>query len=82
VGFGTDILFILALGFLFVKPKQLPAILRQIARAKAQFESASKTSSYNWRRKLKSRVRPSAFTLPRNTRKSGRGDSDRITSKI
>jgi Sec-independent protein translocase protein TatA len=41
VGFGTDILFILALGFLFLGPKQLPAILRQIARAKAQFESAS-----------------------------------------
>ena len=41
MGFGTDILFILALGFLFVKAKQLPAILRQIARAKAQFESAS-----------------------------------------
>ena len=41
MGFGTDILFILALGFLFVQPKQLPAILRQLARAKAQFESAS-----------------------------------------
>jgi Sec-independent protein translocase protein TatA len=41
VGFGTDVLFILALGFLFVGPKRLPAILGHIARAKAQLESAS-----------------------------------------
>ena len=41
MGLGTDILFIFTLGFLFVGPKQLPTILRQIARAKAQFESVS-----------------------------------------
>ena len=41
MGFGTDVLFILALGFLFVGPKRLPAILGHIARAKAQLESAS-----------------------------------------
>ena len=41
MGFGTDVLFILALGFLLVGPKRLPAILGHIARAKAQLESAS-----------------------------------------
>ena len=41
MGFGTDALFILALGFLLVGPKRLPAILGHIARAKAQLESAS-----------------------------------------
>ena len=41
MGFGTDALFILALGFLLVGPKRLPAILGHIARAKAQLESTS-----------------------------------------
>ena len=43
MGFGTEILFIVMLGFLFVGPKRLPTILGQIARAKAQLESATRT---------------------------------------
>ena len=43
MGFGTEILFIVMLGFLFVGPKRLPTILGQIARAKAKLESAART---------------------------------------
>ena len=42
MGFGTELLFIVMLGFLFVGPKRLPTILGQIARAKAQLESAAR----------------------------------------
>ena len=43
MGFGTEILFIVMLGFLFVGPKRLPTILGHIARAKARLESATRT---------------------------------------
>jgi Sec-independent protein translocase protein TatA len=42
MGLGTEILFIVVLGFLFVGPKRLPTILGQIARAKAQLENATR----------------------------------------
>ena len=42
MGFGTEILFILVLGFLLLGPKRLPTILGQLARAKDQFEKASR----------------------------------------
>jgi Sec-independent protein translocase protein TatA len=42
VGFGTEILFILMLGLLILGPKQLHTLLEHVARAKAQFESASR----------------------------------------
>ena len=41
MGFGSEVLFILALVFLLLGPKQLPAILEHIARAKAQLKSAT-----------------------------------------
>jgi Sec-independent protein translocase protein TatA len=41
LGFGTEILFVLMLGLLVVGPKQMHALLRHVARAKAQFEKAS-----------------------------------------
>ncbi len=41
MGFGTEILFVLMLGLLVVGPKQMHALLRHVARAKAQFEKAS-----------------------------------------
>jgi Sec-independent protein translocase protein TatA len=41
VGFGTELLFIIALGLLVLGPKRLHTTLRHIARAKAQFEQAS-----------------------------------------
>jgi len=40
---GTEILFILMLGLLVLGPKQLHALLGHVARAKAQFEEASRS---------------------------------------
>ena len=42
VGIGTEVLFILLLGLLLLGPKQLPAILAHVARAKAQLEKATR----------------------------------------
>jgi Sec-independent protein translocase protein TatA len=42
VGLGTEILFILMLGLLVLGPKHLHALLGHLARAKAQFEEASR----------------------------------------
>jgi Sec-independent protein translocase protein TatA len=42
VGFGTEILFILMLALLVLGPKQLHTLLGHVARAKAQFENASR----------------------------------------
>ncbi len=42
MGLGTEILFILMLGLLLLGPKQLHALLGHVARAKAQFEEASR----------------------------------------
>jgi Sec-independent protein translocase protein TatA len=42
VGFGTEILFILTLGLLVLGPKHLHTLLGHVARAKAQFEEASR----------------------------------------
>jgi Sec-independent protein translocase protein TatA len=42
VGLGTEILFMLMLGLLVLGPKQLHALLGHVARAKAQFEEASR----------------------------------------
>jgi Sec-independent protein translocase protein TatA len=39
---GTEILFILLLGLLVLGPKQLHTLLGDVARAKAQFEQASR----------------------------------------
>jgi Sec-independent protein translocase protein TatA len=42
VGLGTEILLILVLGLLVLGPKQLHTLLGHVARAKAQFEEASR----------------------------------------
>ena len=42
MGLGTEILFVLMLGLLVLGPKQLHTLLGQVARAKAQFEEASR----------------------------------------
>jgi Sec-independent protein translocase protein TatA len=42
VGFGTEILFMLVLGLLVLGPKRLHTMLGHLARAKAQFEEASR----------------------------------------
>jgi sec-independent protein translocase protein TatA len=43
VGVGTEILFILMLGLLVLGPKQLHKLLGHVARAKSQFEEASRS---------------------------------------
>ena len=43
MGLGTEILFILMLGLLIFGPKQLHTLLRHVARAKAQFDEASRS---------------------------------------
>jgi Sec-independent protein translocase protein TatA len=40
VGFGTEILIVLLLGFLILGPKQMHAMLGHVARAKAELENA------------------------------------------
>lgn len=42
MGFGTEILFIAALGCLLFGPKRLPGILGGLARVKAQLETAAR----------------------------------------
>ena len=42
MGLGTEILFILMLGLLILGPKQMHTMLAHVARAKAQFEKASR----------------------------------------
>jgi Sec-independent protein translocase protein TatA len=42
VGLGTEILFMLLLGLVVLGPKQLHILLGHMARAKAQFEQASR----------------------------------------
>ena len=42
MGFGTEILFLLALGLLLLGPTRLHAMLRHVARAKAQWEEATR----------------------------------------
>ena len=42
MGFGTEVLFMLMLGLLVLGPKRLHTLLGHVARAKAQFEDASR----------------------------------------
>lgn len=41
MGFGTELVFVLVLGFLLLGPKKLPVIIRHIARVKAKLEHAT-----------------------------------------
>ena len=42
MGLGTEILFILVLGLLILGPRRLHTLVGHVARAKAQFEEASR----------------------------------------
>ena len=42
MGFGTELLFIVALGLVVVGPKRLRIVLAHVARAKAEFDKASR----------------------------------------
>jgi Sec-independent protein translocase protein TatA len=43
VGFGTEILLLLMLGLIVLGPKRLHTMLAHVARAKAEFEDASRS---------------------------------------
>jgi Sec-independent protein translocase protein TatA len=43
MGVGSEILFVLVLGLLFLGPRRLPAILGHVVRARTQFEKASRS---------------------------------------
>ena len=42
MGFGTELPFLLALGFVVLGPKRMQAMLGHVARAKAEFGKASR----------------------------------------
>ena len=42
MGFGSEMLFLMALGLVVLGPKRLHTLLGQLARAKAQFEEAAR----------------------------------------
>jgi Sec-independent protein translocase protein TatA len=58
MGFGTEILFLLMLGLLVLGPKRLHTMLTHVARAKAEFENAS--------RGFKSQLAAELDTAPRD----------------
>lgn len=43
MGLGTEILFLMIPGLVFLGPKQMHTLLRRIAKAKAQFDHATRT---------------------------------------
>ena len=43
MGLGTEILFLLMLGLVFLGPKQMHSLLRRVARVKAEFDQATRT---------------------------------------
>ena len=63
MGFGAEILFVLMLGLLLLGPKQLHTLLGHVARAKAQFEQAS--------RGLKSQLAAELDAAPQDSKSDG-----------
>jgi Sec-independent protein translocase protein TatA len=57
VGFGTEMLFIIALGLLVLGPKRLHTTLAHVARAKARFEKASSSFKSQLEAELATAVR-------------------------
>jgi Sec-independent protein translocase protein TatA len=43
MGFGTELLLVLLLGFLILGPKQMHALLGRVARAKAELDQATRS---------------------------------------
>jgi Sec-independent protein translocase protein TatA len=66
VGLGTEVLFILMLGLLVLGPKQLHTLLGHMARAKAQFEEASRGFKSHSRRNSTLRSRRERLMLRMN----------------
>jgi len=68
VGLGTEVLFILMLGVLILGPKQVHTLLGHVARARAQFEEAS--------RGFKSQLAAELAAASRESRTDGSHESD------
>ena len=52
MGFGTEILFMLVLGLLLLGPQRLQKMLAHVARAKAEFENASRGFKFQFAAEL------------------------------
>lgn len=70
MGFGTEIFFLLALGFLLLGPKKLPEIFGHIARAKAQLEHAKKSFTSDLETALEADTNRSAMNSVTQTSKN------------
>jgi Sec-independent protein translocase protein TatA len=67
VGIGTEVLFILVLGLLLMGPKRLPAILAHVARAKTQFDNATRSFKSQLQAELEAGHRNSQTDSPQET---------------
>jgi Sec-independent protein translocase protein TatA len=67
VGIGTEVLFVLVLGLLLLGPKRLPAILAHVARAKAQFENATRSFKSQLEAELEADQRKGQTDSPQET---------------
>lgn len=63
MGFGTEILFIVALGGLLLGPKRLHTVLGHVARAKAQLEKTTRSLKSHLEEELEARNRDSSQEL-------------------
>ena len=67
MGIGTEMMFVLVLGLLLLGPKRLPAILAHVARAKAQFEYATRSFKSQLEAELEARDRNRQTNSPQET---------------
>ena len=59
MGLGTEILFLVTLGLVVLGPKRLHAMLGHVARAKAQFENATRGIKFQFGAELEAARRES-----------------------
>lgn len=67
MGLATEIVFILVLGLLLLGPKRLPEILANVARAKAQFENATRRFKSQLEAELEAEHRNGQTDSPQET---------------
>ena len=75
MAFGTELLFIIALGFLVLGPKRLHETLRQVAGIKAQLEGTGSALEFQLESELASRDDNSLRTFPPQSENLCRPDS-------
>lgn len=67
MGIVTEMVFVLVLGLLLLGPKRLPAILAHVARAKAQFENATRSFKSQLEAELEANHRNHQTDSPQET---------------